>query len=51
MQALGKGTSRGKTQECQRKPHHQQLSDFQVALGEDNLSKALRLVTRKHPDL
>jgi len=35
----------------QRQPHFQSLTDFQAAMGEDNLAKALRFVTRKHPNL
>ena len=33
----------------QRKPHFQSLTDFQAAMDEDNLAKALGLVTRHRP--
>lgn len=35
----------------QRKPHHQSLTDFQSAMGEDNLAKALAFVTHQRPKL
>ena len=35
----------------QPKPHHKHLTDFQAAMGEDNLAKALRFVTRKQANL
>lgn len=35
----------------QAKPHAQSLTDFQAAMGEDNLAKALRFVTHSHPKL
>jgi len=35
----------------QPKPHHRHLTDFQAAMGEDNLVHALRFVTRKHANL
>lgn len=35
----------------QRKPQHQTLTDFQAALGEDNLAKAMAFVTHQHPKL
>ena len=35
----------------QAKPHYQSLTDFQAAMGEDNLAKALSFVTRHHPTL
>ena len=35
----------------QPKPHHKHLTDFQAALGEDNLAQALRFVTRKSASL
>jgi len=35
----------------QPKPHHKHLTDFQAAMGEDNLAQALRFVTRKHANL
>ena len=35
----------------QPKPHFKSLTDFQAAMGEDNLAKALRFVTRKHANL
>jgi hypothetical protein len=34
-----------------RKPRHQSLTDFQSALGEDNLAKAMAFVTRHQPRL
>ena len=33
------------------KPQHQSLTDFQSAMGEDNLAKALAFVTHRHPKL
>lgn len=33
------------------KPQHQSLTDFQSALGEDNLAKALAFVTQQQPKL
>lgn len=33
------------------KPHHQSLTDFQAAMGEANLTKAMALVTRPRPKL
>ena len=33
----------------QSKPHHQSTTDFQSDMGENNLSKAMRLVTSKRP--
>jgi hypothetical protein len=35
----------------QPKPKHQSLTDFQAALGEDNLAKAMAFVTHRHPKL
>ena len=35
----------------QPKPHHQSLTDFQSAMGEDNLTKALAFVTHRRPKL
>jgi hypothetical protein len=35
----------------QPKPHFQSLTDFQAAMGEDNLAKALHFVTHRHPTL
>ena len=35
----------------QRKPHHKHLTDFQAAMGEDNLAKALGFVTHRRPAL
>ena len=35
----------------QRQPHFQSLTDFQATMGEDNLTKALPFVTRKHANL
>jgi len=35
----------------QPKPQHQSLTDFQAAMGEDNLTMAMAFVTRKHPKL
>jgi hypothetical protein len=35
----------------QAKPHFQSLTDFQAAMGEDNLAKALRFVTHHRPTL
>ncbi len=37
--------------ERQPKPEHQSLTDFQAAMGEDNLSMAMTFVTRTHPNL
>jgi hypothetical protein len=36
---------------CQPKPKHQSLTDFQAALGEDNLAKAMAFVTHRNPKL
>jgi predicted transposase YbfD/YdcC len=33
------------------KPQHQSLTDFQSAMGEDNLAKALAFVTHRRPKL
>lgn len=33
------------------KPHHQSLTDFQAAMGEDNLTMAVAFVTRQRPKL
>ena len=33
------------------KPHHQSLTDFQAAMGEDNLALAMTFVTRQRPKL
>jgi hypothetical protein len=33
------------------KPRHQSLTDFQAAMGEDNLAKAMAFVTHQHPRL
>jgi len=33
------------------KPRHQSLTDFQSAMGEDNLAKALAFVTHQRPKL
>jgi hypothetical protein len=33
------------------KPQHQSLTDFQAAMGEDNLALALTFVTRQRPKL
>ena len=33
------------------KPEHQSLTDFQAAMGEDNLTKALAFVTHQRPKL
>ena len=33
------------------KPQHQSVTDFQSALGEDNLAKALAFVTHRRPEL
>jgi hypothetical protein len=33
------------------KPQHQSLTDFQAAMGEDNLAKALAFVTHRRPKL
>ena len=33
------------------KPQHQSLTDFQSAMGEDNLTKALAFVTQQRPKL
>ena len=35
----------------QRTPDFQSPADFQAAMGEDNLTQALRLVTRKRSNL
>ena len=35
----------------QRKPHHKHFTDFQAAMGEDNLAKALGFVTQQRPAL
>lgn len=35
----------------QAKPQFQSLTDFQAAMGEDNLAKALALVTHQRPKL
>jgi len=35
----------------QPKPKHQSLTDFQAALGEDNLAKAMAFLTHRHPKL
>lgn len=35
----------------QPKPKYQTTTDFQAAMGEDNLAKAIRFVTRKRPRL
>lgn len=35
----------------QPRPHHKSLTDFQSAMGEDNLALALNLVTRRRPKL
>ena len=35
----------------QPRPEHQSLTDFQAAMGEDNLTRAMAFVTRKHPEL
>jgi hypothetical protein len=35
----------------QRKPHFQSLTDFQAAMGEDNLANALAFVTHQRPTL
>ncbi len=35
----------------QPKPHFKTLTDFQTAMGEDNLTAAMRLLTHKHPKL
>lgn len=35
----------------QPKPHHRSLTDFQSAMGEDNLTKALAFVTHRRPKL
>jgi len=35
----------------QPKPHHQSLTDFQAAMGEDNLAKALAFLTHQQPKL
>jgi hypothetical protein len=34
-----------------RKPQHQSLTDFQAAMGEDNLAKAMAFVTQRRPKL
>ncbi len=33
------------------KPQHQSLTDFQAAMGEDNLAKAMAFVTHRRPKL
>ena len=33
------------------KPQHQSLTDFQSAMGEDNLTKAMAFVTHQRPKL
>lgn len=35
----------------QPRPHHQSLTDFQAAMGEDNLTKATAFVTCRRPTL
>jgi len=35
----------------QPKPEHQSLTDFQAAMGEDNLTRAMAFVTRQQPKL
>ena len=35
----------------QKKPQHQSLTDFQAAMGEDNLARAMAFITCKHPEL
>jgi hypothetical protein len=35
----------------QSKAKYKTTTDFQAAMGEDNLAKAMRFVTRKHPKL
>jgi hypothetical protein len=35
----------------QPKPEHQSLTDFQAAMGEDNLTRAMAFVTRQRPKL
>jgi hypothetical protein len=35
----------------QPKPQHQSLTDFQAAMGEDNLAKALAFLTHQQPKL
>jgi hypothetical protein len=35
----------------QSRPHHKSLTDFQSAMGEDNLAMALNFVTRHRPKL
>jgi hypothetical protein len=35
----------------QPRPKNQSLTDFQAALGEDNLAKAMAFVTHRHPKL
>lgn len=35
----------------QPKPRHKSLTDFQTAMGEDNLAKAITFVTRQRPKL
>ena len=37
--------------ERQAKPHHQSLTDFQAAMGEDNLAKVMGFVTHQRPTL
>jgi hypothetical protein len=34
-----------------RKPKHQSLTDFQAAMGEDNLAKSMAFVTHQRPIL
>ena len=35
----------------QTRPQHKSLTDFQAAMGEDNLAKAFAFVTHRHPKL
>jgi hypothetical protein len=35
----------------QPRPQHKSLTDFQAAMGEDNLAKAFAFVTHRHPKL
>jgi len=35
----------------QPKPQHKSLTDFQAALGEDNLTEAMTFVTHQRPKL
>lgn len=37
--------------ERQPRPKHQSLTDFQAAMGEDNLTMAMTFVTRRQPKL